>query len=157
MKKVLLINSLWKAALLMALGSAPVFAWASPQAGVPQTDLPRRVLSAEGYAASVQVAATPESRRTGLMYRLSLPENEGMLLVFGEEGRQCLWMRNTPLPLSAAFVRGDGTVAGVAEMAPLGSELHCSDTAVRYAWEMPQGWFARRGIGAGSRVDNLPF
>lgn len=122
----------------------------------PQRNLPVRMLYAQDAAARVQVAATAPSREKGLMFRRSLPENEGMLLVFDEADYHCLWMADTPLPLSAAFVRADGVVAQLADMAPLSRDIHCAREPVRYAWEMPQGWFAARGIGQGSRVGNLP-
>lgn len=122
-----------------------------------QTDLPRRILDVAGHQAEVQVADTAETRQKGLMYRRVLAANEGMLLVFADDGgRRCLWMQNAPLPLSAAFVDKEGTVVHTVDMQPESSDIHCSPLPAAYAWEMPQGWFAARGIGQGSKVGNLP-
>jgi uncharacterized membrane protein (UPF0127 family) len=66
-------------------------------------------------------------------------------------------MRNTLLPLTIAFVADDGTIVNLADMQPQSEQSHCSAKPVRYALEMNQGWFAKRGIGAGSRLGGRPF
>jgi uncharacterized protein len=80
-----------------------------------------------------------------------------MLFVFEQEARQCFWMSNTLLPLSIAFIADDGTVVGLADMEPRTSDQHCSPKPVRFALEMNQGWFAKRGIKPGSRLAGGPF
>lgn len=104
----------------------------------------------------VEVAASPQQREHGLMGRTRLPENGGMLFVFDDTGRHCFWMRNTPLPLSIAFIDEAGRIANIADMQPHTDTLHCPATAIRYALEVSQGGFAQRRIVAGVQVNGLP-
>ena len=123
----------------------------------PQTDLPRVALTAGMYRIDAQVAATPTQRQIGLMQRRDMPAHEGMLFVFEQPGVQCFWMKNTPLPLTAAFVADDGTIVNLADMQPLSEDSHCSAKPVRYVLEMNQGWFAQRGLKAGSKLGGAIF
>lgn len=123
----------------------------------PQTDLPRVTLSAGMHLIQAQVAATPEQRATGLMFRKEMPASEGMLFIFEQPAGQCFWMKNTLLPLTAAFVADDGTIVNLADMKPQSLDSHCSARPVRYVLEMHQGWFAKRGIKAGARLSGPPF
>ena len=127
------------------------------QADQPQMNLPRVKLTAGMHAIDAQVAATPEQRMTGLMFRRDMPQNEGMLFVFEAPSQQCFWMKNTLLPLSIAFVADDGTVVNIAEMKPQSLDSHCSAQPVRYVLEMNTGWFARKGIKAGAKLGGAPF
>lgn len=104
-----------------------------------------------------QLAITPQERQIGLMFRRDMPSHEGMLFVFEQALPQCFWMRNTPLPLSIAFLDDDGTVVNLADMQPQNDDSHCSARPVRYALEMNQGWFAKRGVKAGTRIDGDLF
>jgi uncharacterized membrane protein (UPF0127 family) len=104
----------------------------------------------------VEVAATPRERERGLMGRKQLATNGGMLFKFEEAAPHCFWMRNTPLPLSIAFIDEQGRIANLADMQPHSDDLHCARTNVRYALEVAQGGFAQRGITAGAQVDGLP-
>ena len=104
-----------------------------------------------------QVASTPEQRSIGLMHRREMPANEGMLFVFEQAQPQCFWMKNTLLPLTAAFVADDGTVVNLADMKPQTTDSHCSAKPVRFVLEMHQGWFDKRGLKAGSRLSGQPF
>lgn len=104
----------------------------------------------------VEVAATSQQRERGLMGRTRLPENGGMLFVFDTTGRHCFWMRNTPLPLSIAFIDDAGRIADLADMLPHTDTPHCPTSAIRYALEVSQGGFQQRGIEPGARVDGLP-
>ena len=123
----------------------------------PQLNLPRVTLQAGMHLIQAQVAATPEQRATGLMHRTEMPTNEGMLFVFEQPAGQCFWMKNTLLPLTAAFVADDGTIVNLADMQPQSLDSHCSARPVRYVLEMHQGWFAKRGIGPGFRLGGAPF
>lgn len=125
--------------------------------GVPQTQLQRTTLKAGMHLIQAQVAQTPEQRATGLMFRQEMPVNEGMLFVFEQAAVQCFWMKNTLLPLTAAFVADDGTVVNLADMKPQSLDSHCSERPVRYVLEMHQGWFAKRGIQAGFKLMGTPF
>ena len=93
----------------------------------------------------------------GLMFRSSMPVNDGMLFAFEQAGVQCFWMKNTLLPLSAAFVADDGRIVNIEDMQPQSEDSHCSAKPVRFVLEMNQGWFARRGIKPGSRLQGAPF
>lgn len=118
----------------------------------PQTDLPRVKLSAGMHLIEAQVAQTHEQRQIGLMHRAEMPTQEGMLFVFEQAGVQCFWMKNTLLPLTAAFVADDGRIVNLVDMKPLTTESHCSKEPVRYVLEMNLGWFAKRGLQAGTRL-----
>jgi hypothetical protein len=85
-----------------------------------------------------------------------MPQNEGMLFIFEQPSVQCFWMKNTLLPLTAAFVTDDGSIVNLADMKPQTTDSHCSAKPVRYVLEMNQGWFARRGLSAGARLAGLP-
>lgn len=123
----------------------------------PQLQLPRIGLSAGMHLIQAQVAATPQERAVGLMFRKDMPVNEGMLFAFEQPSVQCFWMKNTLLPLTAAFVADDGTILNLANMQPQSLDSHCSAKPVRYVLEMHQGWFDKRGIKAGSRLSGAPF
>jgi uncharacterized protein len=133
-----------RAGLALAALLAAMAAWAQPQPKLPMVEL-----SAGIHLIRAEVADTMESRSRGLMFRQQLGPNEGMLFVFQESSPQCFWMRNTVLPLSIAFVADDGTVVNIADMKPLDESSHCSAKPVRFALEMEQGWFRKRGIKAG--------
>jgi len=139
------------AALVLAAAALPACAQE------PQTNLPRVTLSAGMHQIDAQVAQTPDQRATGLMHRKEMPQHEGMLFVFERPSVQCFWMKDTLLPLSIAFIADDGTVVNLAEMKQLALDSHCSDKPVRYVLEMNQGWFARKGVKPGSRLNGKPF
>ena len=109
------------------------------------------------YRIDSQVAATPQQREIGLMFRKEMPQQEGMLFVFERPGVQCFWMKNTLLPLTAAFVDDDGTIVNLADMQPQTTTSHCSDKPVRYVLEVNQGWFAKKKMKAGLRLAGPAF
>ena len=125
--------------------------------GAPQTTLPRTSITAGMYLIDAQVAMTPREREIGLMFRKEMPVQEGMLFVFEQPATQCFWMKNTILPLTAAFVADDGTIVNLADMKPMTEDSHCSAKPVRYVLEMNVGWFDKRGIKAGARLSGRPF
>ena len=129
-------------------------AWAE---GQPQLQLPRIQLQAGMHQMQVQVAATPDQRAIGLMHRTEMPQAEGMLFAFEQASQQCFWMKNTLLPLTAAFIADDGTIINLADMKPQTLDAHCSDQPVRWVLEMNQGWFAKRGIKAGFKLQGPVF
>jgi uncharacterized membrane protein (UPF0127 family) len=102
-----------------------------------------------------EVADRDASRATGLMHRTSLPPNGGMLFVFDETTAHCMWMRNTLLALSVAFIDERGAIINIADMQPRTEDAHCAARPARYALEMTQGWFAERGIRAGASLRGL--
>ena len=123
----------------------------------PQTNLPRIKLQAGMYQIDAQVAQTPDQRSIGLMFRADMPAHEGMLFVFEQASVQCFWMKNTLLPLTAAFIADDGTIVNLADMKPQTTDSHCSTKPVRFVLEMNQGWFAKKGLKAGSRLAGVAF
>lgn len=118
----------------------------------PQLQLPRSKLSAGMHVLDVQLAQTPEQRQIGLMSRKDMPQHEGMLFVFEQPAKQCFWMRNTLIPLTAAFVEDDGTIVNLVDMKPQSDDSHCSAKPVRFVLEMNAGWFAKRQIKAGYKI-----
>jgi len=121
----------------------------------PQTDLPRVKLQSGMYLLDVQVAQTPEQRAIGLMNRQSMPEHEGMLFVFEHSDTQCFWMKNTLLPLSAAFIDNNGNIVNIEDMKPQSLDAHCSARPVKFVLEMQQGWFKKRGLKGGSHLKGI--
>lgn len=121
---------------------------------------PSRVELAAGFHRIVaEVVATQSERSQGLMHRQRLGANEGMIFVFPVTATHCFWMKNTPLPLSIAFLDERGRVVDLAEMAPNSEENHCPSQPARFALEMNAGWFAAKGIRPGAvigGVDRLP-
>jgi uncharacterized membrane protein (UPF0127 family) len=122
-----------------------------------QTNLQRIKLSAGMYQIDAQVAQTPEQRQIGLMFRKEMPQTEGMIFVFEQPATQCFWMKNTLLPLTAAFVADDGRIVNLADMKPLNEESHCSEEPVRFVLEMNQGWFAKKNIKKGAKLGGELF
>jgi len=133
------LASILAAALFAA---APVRAQPGPLRKV-DLSIDMRVIHAE-------VADTVAARMQGLMYRTSLAPNSGMLFVYEQPAMECMWMKNTLVPLSVAFMDGKGTIINIARMQPQTEVSHCTEQPASYALEMEQGWFARNGIRPGA-------
>jgi uncharacterized membrane protein (UPF0127 family) len=118
-------------------------------------DLPTLKLSAGIHLVTAEVAHTFDSRARGLMYRRSLGPNQGMLFVFPDVSTHCMWMRNTFVPLSVAFMDEQGTIVSIHDMQPQTEVSHCAAQPARFALEMSQGWFAQKGIKAGARIGGV--
>lgn len=103
-----------------------------------------------------EYARTPNERERGLMERTEMPADHGMLFRFDELRRHCLWMKNTPLPLSAAFMDEQGRIVDIIDLQPLDTSIRCSQGPARYALEMNQGWFEAKGVEVGERVLGIP-
>ena len=127
----------------LALAAVPVML------GAP---LPIERIHLAGQVLTVEVAATPAAQARGLMFRESLPEHHGMLFVWEQEQPVAMWMKNTMLPLSVAFIKSDGRIQNLADLQPFSLTVHPSDGPVRYALEVNQGWFARHGVQPGDRI-----
>jgi hypothetical protein len=143
------MSSRLRTAALAAALAASQFAVAEPSASL--------TLRAGPHTFHVEVADTPGERQVGVMGRPRLGDDAGMLFVFEQRGSHCFWMKNTLVPLSIAFLADDGSIVHIADMQPQTLDFHCPPTAVRYALEVKQGGFERRGIGKGSRVTGGPF
>jgi len=107
------------------------------------------------YEIRAEVANTEESRRRGLMFRDSLGDNSGMVFSYAEAGTNAMWMKNTRIPLSVAFIDRNGRIRNIENMEPFSEQAHSSAGEAAYALEMKRGWFSKRGIKAGDRVDGL--
>jgi uncharacterized protein len=112
-------------------------------------------LSAGIHLVRAEVASTFDSRGTGLMFRKSLGPNEGMLFVFPEAQVHCMWMKNTFVPLSVAFIDSTGTIVSISDMQPQTETSHCAAGPAKYALEMNRGWFSARGLKAGARISGI--
>ncbi|KRC20872.1 hypothetical protein ASE31_24670 [Acidovorax sp. Root217] len=141
---------------VLAMSLAGLAATVQAQEG-PQLNLQRVELSAGMHRIDAQVAMAPVERQIGLMNRPEMPQHEGMLFVFEQPSEQCFWMKNTLLPLTAAFVADDGTIVNLEDMKPQTLDSHCSKKPVRFVLEMNQGWFAKKGIKAGFKLGGAPF
>lgn len=139
---------------MLALALAASAGWVNAQ-DEPQMDLKRTALSAGMHRIDAQLALTAEQRQIGLMWRKKMPPHEGMLFVFEQPSQQCFWMKNTLIPLTAAFVADDGTIVNLVDMQPQTLNPHCSAKPVRYVLEMNLGWFTKKNIKAGSKITGI--
>lgn len=148
------LASLVLATLLLALGGAVRHANAQStgERVTPNPRLEQIDIKAGMHLIKAEVAADGPTRTKGLMMRERLGANEGMIFVFPDKAGHCFWMRNTLVALSIAFLDDDGTITNIEDMKPQTEDSHCPVRAVRYALEMEQGWFARRGVKAGARL-----
>jgi hypothetical protein len=113
----------------------------------------RVTIDANGHRILAEVADTPDARDRGLMFRTAMPADQGMLFVYPNDARHCMWMRNTDVPLSVAFLDGHRRVINIDEMVPRTDTSHCAAGPARFVLEMPAGWFLQHGVGAGTRLD----
>jgi uncharacterized membrane protein (UPF0127 family) len=120
-----------------------------------QPGLPTTALAAGIYVIKAEVADTAATRAQGLMRRKAMDQGAGMLFVFDQTAIHCMWMKNTLIPLSAAFIDARGRILNIADMQPLDETSHCASQPARYALEMNQGWFRKRGIAAGAVIQSL--
>lgn len=118
-------------------------AWADP---------PLAQLSAGLLRIEAEVASDPGGRALGLMNRRELAANHGMIFVFAENGLHCMWMRNTLIPLSVAFLDEQGNITNIEEMLPRTENTHCASRPARFALEMSAGWFAAHKIAPGKQI-----
>ena len=117
--------------------------------------MPRIELSAGLNRIEAEVAANMSDRMQGLMHRQSLPANHGMLFVYPQAQTHCMWMRNTLIPLSVAFLDDSGRINNIADMKPHSEENHCAAAPARFALEMNKGWFSSKGIRPGQKISGL--
>ncbi len=121
----------------------------------PQPRLPVIELTAGMYVIQAEVAQTMNEQSIGLMYRRTMAVNEGMLFIYDSPQVRCFWMRNTLLPLTIAFIADDGSIVNLKDMQPETEKSHCSTKPVRYALEMNQGWFEKRGLKPGFKLRGI--
>jgi uncharacterized membrane protein (UPF0127 family) len=120
-----------------------------------RAELPAVDLAVGMHLIRAEVADSMGTRMEGLMYRKSMPQGAGMVFVFDENAAHCMWMKNTLIPLSVAFIDEAGVIINIADMQPQSEQSHCATRPARYALEMNKGWFAQRGIKAGAKFRGL--
>ena len=140
----------------LALAAVLLNSGAIAQTG-PQPKLPTLEIGAGMHRIQAELARAPVEQMTGMMFRTRMGTHEGMLFANPEPETRCFWMRNTLIPLAIAFIDDDGTIVNIAEMQPRSEQTHCSAKPVRYALEMNQGWFDKRGIKPGYKLRGAPF
>jgi len=142
----------WRSAVLLAA----LLALPSARVAAAQVNtLPVVELTAGIHLIHAELADNEGARELGLMYRDTLAPNHGMLFIFDETATHCMWMRNTWLPLSVAFIDNDGTIVNIEEMKARTDDTHCARHGVHYALEMAAGWYKAHGLSAGSVVRGL--
>jgi uncharacterized membrane protein (UPF0127 family) len=119
--------------------------------------LPRLQLHAGAHTFNVEVARTPQQRQRGVMGRTRLDDDAGMLFVLEQNAQHCFWMKDTLIPLSIAFLAGDGRIVDIEDMQPQTLDFHCAPAAVSYALEVNQGGFSSRGIRTGMLITGGPI
>lgn len=118
-------------------------------------EMPVMELTAGFHRIEAEVAADSQNRQIGLMNRKSMPPQRGMLFVFTEKNTHCMWMRNTFIPLSVAFIDEQGVIINIEDMQPQTENNHCAKVPARYALEMNLGWFAQRAIKPGTKLGGI--
>jgi uncharacterized membrane protein (UPF0127 family) len=133
--------------------TAALLLWLAAAAQAQQ--LPEIALAVNGHKLTAEVAHTDPARAQGLMHRRMLPENRGMLFVFTTTAHHAMWMMNTYIPLSVAFIDERGVIINIEDMKPHTQDTHPAAKPAKYALEMNQGWFGKRGIKPGATVDGI--
>ncbi|MGE5469885.1 MAG: DUF192 domain-containing protein [Bacteroidota bacterium] len=139
-----------KKTLFAMLGGLALSASALAQNAMPMIEL-----TAGFHRIEAEVAANDRNRQLGLMQRREMAPQHGMLFVFPQDNTHCMWMRNTLLPLSVAFLDDEGKIINIEDMQPQTEDNHCARRPARYALEMNLGWFAQRGLKAGTKLNGL--
>jgi hypothetical protein len=132
-----------------------IFLLAAWFAGSAFAELPSIQLATGMHLIRAELADSMGARMEGLMHRKSMPQGSGMVFVFDETATHCMWMKNTLIALSVAFIDENGAIINIADMQPHSEQSHCATRPARYALEMNKGWFAQRGIKPGAKLRGL--
>lgn len=133
----------------LILAAAALLAGCRPQ-------VEKVALSVAGQSLVVEVARTERQRERGLMERRDLGPRDGMIFVFDRDDHLTFWMKNTPTPLSIAFISTEGKILQIEDMQPFSEAITRSTFSARYALEMKQGAFAALGIKEGDTITFPP-
>ena len=139
---------------LLAVLAASITAAALPALG--DAKLPTTTLRIGSHPLAVEIASSEQQRSVGLMFRKSLPGDAGMLFIFDDPGYYAMWMKNTLIPLSVAFIDREGRILNIADMQPQTLDSHLSNGPALYAIETNLGWFDEHKVHAGDKVTGLP-
>ncbi|MCE5255226.1 MAG: DUF192 domain-containing protein [Spirochaetaceae bacterium] len=153
-------SALLACAVIFAIGSLVSCSEQSNNSGLPSKPNPQLAtvtLKSGSVEVAVEVAKTEDEKNRGLMYRKSLAEGKGMLFVFDSDQKAAFWMKNTSLPLSLAYIASDGTITQILDLVPYSEEPRSSVRSVRYALEVPQGWFVKVGLKEGDKFEIPPL
>jgi len=99
-----------------------------------------------------EIASTFDERKNGFMFRQTIPDGTGMLFIFEEEQILDFWMKNTPHPLSIAYIDKNGKIRDILDMTPYSLANVTSSSKVLYALEVPQGWYQKVNINVGDKL-----
>ena len=109
-------------------------------------------ISIEKVNLCVELAISQREKRKGLMYRKDLSNLDGMLFIWENEDKRCMWMKNTYIPLDLGFFREDMTLIEVKDLFPRSLESVCSSEPAKYALELSKGWFSSHNIKNNSKL-----
>ncbi len=123
----------------------------------PNPTLKTSLITSGDVSILVELAMTEEERNKGMMFRKSLEEGKGMLFVFESDQRMAFWMKNTSIPLSLAYLGSDGTIFQILDLVPFSEDPRLSERSIRYALEVPQGWFTKVGLKVGDKFEIPPL
>lgn len=152
-RRALLLTGLLGLGLALLSSPAPLLAAGQPP--LPTVRLTVQTPTGKSSVIEAEAAVSPVQKQTGLMGRKALGANAGMVFHFGPPQRQCMWMRNTVIPLTVAFIDETGRILNLEDLHPLDETIRCSAGPAAYALEMPQGWFAQKKVSAGAQVYGL--
>jgi uncharacterized membrane protein (UPF0127 family) len=112
-------------------------------------------LTAGMHLIKAEIVANDTDRQQGLMFRKKMGENEGMLFVLDAPADICMWMKNTLIPLSVAFIDQNKNIINIEDMKPNTLHSHCAKRKASYALEMNQGWFNKKNIKPGTKINGI--
>ena len=111
-----------------------------------------KVINIDNFLSKMEIANNYSKRKKGLMYRDNIEKDFGMLFVWDEEEIQCMWMKNTSIPLSVAFIKKEGEILNIFDLYPFSTLSVCSTDKVKYALEVNRGWFEEKAINRGDTL-----
>lgn len=136
--------------------AASIMLFAALAGAEPNAASPKFVLEIGSAKLEVEMATTPEARERGMMNRAKLGPDSGMLFVLDTPDDVCLWMKDTKIPLSAAFINSYGWIMEIVDLQPDSLDERCAPFPIKYVLEVNRDWFAQNRIKSGDRVDKLP-
>lgn len=141
-----------KSLILIALLFACISLASCKSKKLPVKDI--KIVRQDGteFNVKAEIAEKPEDRNHGFMGRKTIPDGTGMLFVFEKDQILSFWMKNTPHPLSIAYIDSKGKIRNIFDMTPYSTASIVSTVSVRYALEVPQGWYKKNGITEGDTV-----